>query len=155
MAPLPSNNLFAKAWFSRSILSFSYLLTLIFIDFGPTLPDLPGKALIWLYDPKWVREPFLDILRFCLIMALTLLGAITTLLHLPQEISTNLFSRIWLLRLMAEFFSLHSQFKMSHLPFSSNRCTCLLMFLTFSIWAAYCLAMTFISFLVYRLASLS
>ena len=37
--PVLSNSLFAKAWFSLSILSFSIFLTPIFKDFGPTVWD--------------------------------------------------------------------------------------------------------------------
>lgn len=71
---------------------FSYLLTEILRLLGPTEPDLlviyPAVA------PKFDILPYLDKLLFALTIWRTLLGARATLLHLPHEISTNLFNRI-------------------------------------------------------------
>ena len=78
MLPWFWNNRLAKAWFSRSILSFSRRRTEIFKDLGPMLADY-----FFLYvDGPWTED------------------------HLPCEISTSLLSRIAFSRFKSMFFSM-------------------------------------------------
>jgi len=79
-----SNNRLANAWFSRSILSVSLFRTSMFRLIGP---DLGPALTLWF-------------------LLATLRGAVTTLDHFPDEISTSLFSKIWLSLLIVRFFSL-------------------------------------------------
>ena len=93
MQPELSKSLLAKAWFSLSIRMFSCLLTEMLRLFGPTDPDLPVK-LAGADGPNYDMLPYLVRLLLALTISRTLLGAKATLLHLPHEISTNLFNKI-------------------------------------------------------------
>ncbi len=87
-----SKSLFANAWFSRSILSFSLFLTEIFSERGPTELLLPWKAKFEfeIELPIYEIEIFFAILLFYFVICLILFGAIATLDHFPHDISTSL-----------------------------------------------------------------